>query len=149
DAEYKDGRHPTGVVFSSPEEDAKRRDFTINALFCDPVKGELIDWVGGVEDLQGKRIRCVGDAGQRFEEDSLRMLRAARFHSQLAERGFELDGELGAAIRKHASRLSLVSRERVTQEVGKILLSPRPSVGLFDLVLLGLWQPVFGCAPPP
>jgi tRNA nucleotidyltransferase/poly(A) polymerase len=149
DAEYKDGRHPTGVTFSSPEEDAKRRDFTINALFCDPVKGEVIDYVGGVDDLEARRIRCVGDPELRFEEDSLRMLRAARFHAQLAPRGFTLDGELSGAVRKRAGRLSLVSRERVTQEVSKILLSPQPSVGLFDLVLLGLWEPVFGCAPPP
>ncbi|MGZ3716971.1 MAG: CCA tRNA nucleotidyltransferase [Bdellovibrionota bacterium] len=149
DAEYKDGRHPTGVVFSSPEEDAKRRDFTINALFCDPVKGEVIDYVGGVEDLTAKKIRCVGDAETRFEEDSLRMLRAARFHSQLAAAGFALDPSVISAVRKHAARLSLVSRERVTQEVSRILLSSQPSVGLFDLVLLDLWQPVFACTPPP
>jgi tRNA nucleotidyltransferase/poly(A) polymerase len=149
DAEYKDGRHPTGVVFSSPEEDAKRRDFTINALFCDPVKGEVADYVGGVDDLEARRIRCVGDPELRFEEDSLRMLRAARFHSQLSPKGFELDPSLASAVRARASRLSLVSRERVTQEVGKIFLSPQPSVGLFDLVLLGLWEPVFGTPPPP
>lgn len=149
DAEYQDGRHPTGVVFSSPEEDAKRRDFTINALFCDPRKGEVIDYIGGIDDLESRRIRCVGSPDLRFEEDSLRMLRAARFHAQLAPRGFTLDPGLSAAIRARAARLSLVSRERVTQEVGKILLSAQPSVGLFDLVLLGLWQPVFGVAPPP
>ncbi len=148
DAEYKDGRHPTGVVFSSPEEDAKRRDFTINALFCDPIKGEVIDYVGGIDDLESRRIRCVGDPELRFEEDSLRMLRAARFHSQLARRGFTLDGSLSSAIRSHAARLKLVSQERTTQELGKVFLSPQPSVGLFDLVLLELWEPVFGVAPP-
>jgi tRNA nucleotidyltransferase/poly(A) polymerase len=148
DAEYKDGRHPTGVIFSSAEEDAKRRDFTINALFYDPVKGEVIDYVEGINDLQAKILRCVGDPETRFEEDSLRMLRAARFHSQLSPVGFTLDPELVSAVRKHAARVSLVSRERVTQEVSRIFLSPQPSVGLFDLVLMGLWEPVFGGRPP-
>lgn len=148
DAGYQDGRHPTNVVFSSPEEDAKRRDFTVNALFFDPVKGEVIDYVDGVADLEKKCLRCVGDPEKRFEEDSLRMLRAARFHAQLAPRGFTLDPALVQAVRSNAHRLSLVSRERVTQEVARIFLSPQPSVGLFDLVLMSLWEPVFGCSPP-
>ncbi len=146
DAEYKDGRHPTGVVFSSPEEDAKRRDFTINGLFYHPAKGEVLDYVGGVEDLEAKLIRCVGDPALRFEEDSLRMLRAVRFHAQLP--GFYLDAELVQAVRKHSPRLNLVSRERITQEMLKVFLSPRPSVGIFDLVLMNLWAPVFGCPEP-
>lgn len=148
DAEYKDGRHPEGVVFSSPEEDAKRRDFTINGLFYDPLKGEVIDFVGGIADLEAKLIRCVGDSGIRFEEDSLRMLRAIRFHSQLAHLGFQLDPEVIQAVQKRASRLSLVSRERISQEMEKVFLSARPSVGLFDLVLTGLWEPVFQSPPP-
>lgn len=146
DAEYKDGRHPTAIEFSSSEEDAKRRDFTINALFYDTQKGEVIDYASGIEDLEKKLIRCVGDSSQRFAEDSLRMLRAVRFHSQL--RGFTLDPELMQAIRKQSKRLSLVSRERITQEVGKIFLSPQPSVGLFDLVLTSLWAPVFHVPEP-
>ncbi len=148
DAEYKDGRHPTEVVFSSPEEDAKRRDFTINGLFYDPRKGEVIDYVLGIEDLEAKLIRCVGDPELRFQEDSLRMLRAVRFHAQLSSRGFTLDPELVLSIQKLASRLSLVSRERITQETEKIFLSPQPSVGLFDLVLTGQWPAVFQCQPP-
>jgi len=148
DAEYKDGRHPTGVVFSSPEEDAKRRDFTINGLFYDPKKGEVIDYVEGIQDLEAKLIRCVGDPEVRFQEDSLRMLRAVRFHSQLAARGFSLDSELVQSVQKLAPRLALVSRERVTQEIEKIFLSPQPSVGLFDLVLCALWQQVFRCPLP-
>jgi poly(A) polymerase len=148
DAEYRDGRHPTGVVFSSPEEDAKRRDFTINGLFYDPAKGEIIDYVEGIKDLEAKVIRCVGDPEQRFQEDSLRMLRAVRFHAQLAAHKFTLDPELVLSVQKLASRLSLVSRERVTQELEKIFLSPQPSVGLFDLVLTGLWPQVF-LSPPP
>ncbi len=148
DAEYKDGRHPEGVVFSSPEEDAKRRDFTINALFYDPLKGEVLDYVNGIEDLHAKVIRCVGDADQRFQEDALRMLRAVRFHSQLGPSGFVLDSELISSIRKQASRLPLVSRERITQEMEKIFLSCSPSAGIFDLVLTGLWEPVFSIPLP-
>lgn len=149
DAEYEDGRRPTGVAFSSPEEDAKRRDFTINALFYDPAKGEVIDYVGGINDLERKRIRCVGDPELRFQEDSLRMLRAARFHAQLAPAGFLLDEALVRAVQGAAPRLSLVSRERVTQELEKILRSEDPGTGLLDLVILGLWEPVFGTPPPP
>ena len=148
DAEYKDGRHPTGVTFSSPEEDAKRRDFTINGLFYDAERGEVIDYVGGISDLESKIIRCVGDSATRFHEDSLRMLRAVRFHAQLAAKGFELDPELVGAIQKLSSRLSLVSRERVTQELEKIFLSPQPGIGTFDLVLTGLWEPTFRAPPP-
>ncbi|HEY8278637.1 MAG TPA: CCA tRNA nucleotidyltransferase [Bdellovibrionota bacterium] len=148
DAEYKDGRHPTGVVFSSPEEDAKRRDFTINALFYDPTKGEVIDYVGGIEDIEACSIRCVGDAKHRIEEDSLRMLRAVRFHAQFAQSGFALDRNLIDAVCALHERLALVSRERITQELSKIFLSPRPSIGLFDLVQMELWEGVFGKAVP-
>ncbi len=148
DAEYKDGRHPTAITFSSPEEDAKRRDFTINGLFYDPLKSQVIDFVGGIADLEAKVIRCVGDPEIRFQEDALRILRAARFHSQLAESGFHLAPDLCDAVRRQSKQLLLISRERVTQEVEKILLSSRPSVGLFDLVLLGIWQPVFSSPPP-
>jgi tRNA nucleotidyltransferase/poly(A) polymerase len=148
DAEYKNGRHPEGVVFSSPEEDAKRRDFTINGLFYDTRKGEILDYVGGLDDLERRRIRCVGSAELRFEEDALRMLRAVRFHAQLAPSGFTLDPSLLGSIRKQARRLELVSRERITQELEKIFLSQGPSVGTFDLVLCGLWEEVFGTAPP-
>ncbi len=148
DAEYKDGRHPIEITFSSPEEDAKRRDFTINALFYDPHKEEVIDFVDGISDLESKIIRCVGDPEIRFQEDSLRMLRAVRFHAQLASIGFELNSELLIAIQKLAQRISLVSRERITHELEKILLSPQPGSGTFDLVLTGLWEQVFKVPPP-
>lgn len=148
DAEYKDGRHPEGVTFSSPEEDAKRRDFTINGLFYDPRKEEVIDYVDGITDLECKVLRCVGDPEVRFHEDSLRMLRAVRFHAQLAAKGFELDPDLVRSVQKLASRLSLVSRERVTQEVERIFLAPQPGIGTFDLVLTGLWEHVFHALAP-
>src|SRR5215469_4321438 len=78
EAGYNDGRHPSQVRFTNAEEDAKRRDFTINGLFYDPATQQLIDYVGGQEDLKAKRIRAIGDPVERFEEDSLRLLRAVR-----------------------------------------------------------------------
>ena len=88
DGEYKDGRRPSAVEFSNAEEDAKRRDFTINALFFDHSKNHIIDYVDGVEDLKKKRLRFVGDALSRIREDKLRIMRGIRFVGQL---GFELD----------------------------------------------------------
>ncbi|MCR4411750.1 MAG: CCA tRNA nucleotidyltransferase, partial [Thermoguttaceae bacterium] len=79
DRTYSDGRHPDEVVFSSPEEDAARRDFTINGLFYDPVAQEVIDYVGGRDDLARRLLRAIGDPRQRFAEDKLRLLRAVRF----------------------------------------------------------------------
>src|SRR6266567_5849370 len=87
---YFDGRRPSEVHFSSPEEDARRRDFTINGMFFDPVKNEVIDFVGGRADLKAKMIRAIGDPAQRFAEDRLRMLRAIRFATVLE---FEIENE--------------------------------------------------------
>src|SRR4051794_13272538 len=78
DGAYSDGRHPDAVVFSSAEEDARRRDFTINGMFFDPLAGRLIDHVGGRQDLEGRVLRAIGEPRERFGEDKLRMLRAVR-----------------------------------------------------------------------
>src|SRR5437588_5489718 len=83
DDAYIDGRHPSAVHFSSPEEDAKRRDFTINGMFFDPVAEKVIDFVGGGADLEARLVRAIGDPTQRFAEDRLRMLRAVRFATVL------------------------------------------------------------------
>src|SRR5215468_11668695 len=83
DAAYIDGRHPSAVHFSSPEEDAKRRDFTINGMFYDPVAEQVIDLVGGQADIDAKLVRAIGEPAKRFAEDRLRMLRAARFATAL------------------------------------------------------------------
>src|ERR1039458_3402046 len=88
---YIDGRRPTAVHFSSPEEDAKRRDFTINGMFFDPIAGEVIDFVGGRADLEAKLVRAIGDPAQRFAEDRLRMLRAIRFATVL---DYQIDDDL-------------------------------------------------------
>src|SRR6478609_9952173 len=83
DDAYIDGRHPSAVHFSSPEEDAQRRDFTINGMFYDPVAEKMIDFVGGRADIDAKLVRAIGDPVQRFAEDRLRMLRAVRFATVL------------------------------------------------------------------
>lgn len=114
DAAYTDGRHPAGVTFSSPEEDAQRRDFTINGLFLDPLSGEVHDYVGGREDLKAGVVRAIGVPAMRFGEDHLRMLRAVRFAAGFS---FALDGETRAAIEKMTHLVTTVSPERIAAEL--------------------------------
>jgi tRNA nucleotidyltransferase/poly(A) polymerase len=149
---YSDKRRPDSVTFTTAEEDARRRDFTINALFLDPlaaslplpkplptIAGRVIDHVGGLNDLAGRMIRAVGDANRRLDEDHLRALRAVRFTARL---GFTLDPATAAAIKAHATQLAGVSRERIGEEVRRMLEhGSRPkAVGL--LAELGLDAPV-------
>lgn len=148
DGNYTDSRHPSEITFTDPDEDARRRDFTLNALFYDPAAELVIDYVGGVADLEARTIRCVGDPAQRFGEDALRMLRAVRLRSQLANRNFHFAEGLVESIRPLAGRLAKVSRERVTQEMEKSLTSLVPSLALKDLQNTGLWEPVL-LAPLP
>ncbi len=117
DGTYTDGRRPDAVVFSSPEEDAARRDFTINGLFFDPVADRVIDYVGGRADLDARILRAIGDPAKRFEEDKLRLMRAARMAAR-----FELaiDPATGAAIRAMASQIRVVSAERIAEELRKM-----------------------------
>jgi poly(A) polymerase len=133
---YADGRHPDRVTFSDPATDAARRDFTVNALFHDPVRGELLDYVDGLADLEAKRIRAVGDPQRRFEEDHLRMLRAARFAATLA---FTIDPATAAAVRAQAAHLARVSPERIRDELVRTLVEAvRPGDALELLDELGL-----------
>jgi len=118
DDAYTDGRHPTGVRFTTAEEDARRRDFTINALFHDPLRRETIDYVGGRRDLERGLVRAVGDAEQRFREDHLRMLRAVRFAARL---GFRLGPATRRAIRKLAPLVTKTSGERIRDELAIML----------------------------
>lgn len=115
---YLDGRHPSEVWFTNMEEDARRRDFTVNALFYDPLTDELIDFVGGRQDLADKILRTVGAAEARFGEDHLRMLRGIRFVGQL---GFTLDEEALRATRLLKHKLAAVSVERIFTETRKLL----------------------------
>lgn len=127
---YSDGRHPDKVSFSTMEEDAKRRDLTINALFFDPIKEEIIDFVNGQNDIRDGIIRFVGVADERINEDKLRMMRTIRFAIKL---GFKIDDPSFEAIRKHASEINMVSPERINQEFTKMLECRRPSL-MFDLL---------------
>jgi poly(A) polymerase len=119
DAAYSDGRHPDAVRFSNiPEEDVKRRDFTINGMMLDPANDAVLDWVGGIQDLNAGLIRAIGDPGKRFTEDKLRMLRALRFAARFA---FELDPATARAIDRLAAEVRQVSRERVRDELTRML----------------------------
>ena len=123
DGDYEDGRHPKQVTFtSSLEEDLKRRDFTINAMAYHPERG-IVDLFHGMEDMQKKVIRCVGDPMERFHEDALRILRAVRFSAQL---GFTIDAETKQGITALAPNLKNVSAERIQTEMVKLLVSPHP-----------------------
>lgn len=127
EGDYRDGRHPGRVTFGDPEADARRRDFTINGLFYDPVGDRLYDWVGGESDLRARRIRTIGDPDERFGEDHLRLLRAVRFAAQL---GFVVEPGTFAAVRRQATRIASVSAERVREELLKLLRPPHAARGL-------------------
>lgn len=131
DGSYTDGRRPQTVTFSTPEEDAKRRDFTINGIFRDPIEDRVIDYVGGQDDLRAGLLRAIGDPHLRFEEDRLRLLRAVRFATVL---DFQIEPQTWEAVRSHAPGISDVSAERIRDELVKILLHPRRVRG-FDLLV--------------
>lgn len=153
DGAYLDGRHPESVTFSSPEEDAQRRDFTVNGLFEDPLRGEIIDYVGGQADLKAGILRAIGDPVQRFEEDQLRLMRAVRFATVL---GYEIDPATWAAVKLLCARIHSVSIERLREEFTRTMLH-RNRVRGFDLLvesgLMGHLLPEIlvlqGCEQPP
>ena len=138
ESSYGDGRHPEHVDYTkSAEEDVRRRDFTINGMLYDPVSGELYDYVGGIGDLERRLVRTIGDPEERFGEDRLRMIRAVRFASCL---DFELDGEALSSIRNEAAAISVVSGERIREELVKILTRRNPGNGLRLLSSSGLLE---------
>jgi putative nucleotidyltransferase with HDIG domain len=119
DIGYSDGRHPDEVRFSqNPREDAVRRDFTINGMMLDPLTNEVLDFVSGRSDLQNKLIRAIGDPDTRFGEDKLRMLRAVRFAARFE---YEIEPATLQAIQRRAKEIHLVSRERVRDELTRML----------------------------
>jgi len=120
DEAYIDGRHPSAVQFSSPEEDARRRDFTINGMFLDPASNKVIDLVGGQADIGAKLVRAIGEPGQRLAEDRLRMLRAVRFATAL---DYQIDERTWDALVASASSINQISGERIRDEVVRIFLS--------------------------
>src|SRR5262249_49121496 len=127
DLEYRDHRHPTGILFAGPTEDARRRDFTVNALFYDSKSVRILDFVDGMEDLKAKKIRAIGNPMDRFREDALRLLRAVRFTTTL---GFALDPATEEAVKARARLISKVSAERVRDELTLMLLGPRPGAAI-------------------
>lgn len=122
DEEYLDGRRPTAVAFTSSEEDAKRRDFTMNGLFFDPIESRVIDYVGGEKDLRAGIVRAIGNPKERFTEDKLRLLRGVRFAATL---GFQLEEATATAMKQLAGTLPVVSAERIAAEMRRMLCHPR------------------------
>lgn len=124
---YVDGRHPSTVAFTSLEEDAKRRDFTVNGLYFDPQTNKVIDFVKGQEDIKAKIIRTIGNPDDRFLEDHLRMMRAIRFSVQL---GFQIEAKTWESVCQHHALIQKVSMERIRDELTKILTSKEPARGV-------------------
>ena len=153
DGFYRDGRHPESVTYTDAEGDARRRDFTVNGLFYDPLTSEVLDFVGGREDLKAGILRAIGTPSERFSEDKLRLLRAVRFATTL---GFTIDPETWKAVQERAPEILAVSAERIREELCKILLSPNRVRG-FDLLdesgllheILPEMEPLKGCDQPP
>ena len=153
DEAYVDGRHPSAVTFSTPQLDAERRDFTINGMFFDPIRDEVIDYVHGCEDLKSGILRAIGDPAQRFREDRLRLLRGVRFAATF---GFEVEPATWQAVRENAAEIHVVSAERIREELVRIFTSPTRVRG-FDLLnasglmvqILPEIEALKGCEQPP
>lgn len=139
DVGYSDGRRPDAVVFSSPQDDAQRRDFTINGMFFDPIKNELIDYVGGQADLRAKVLRSIGNPVERFTEDKLRILRAVRIAARYE---LTIDPATFAAARQLASEIRTVSAERIAEELRKLLTHPNRARGVTLFGEFGLVPPI-------
>lgn len=135
DVSYTDGRHPDAVVFGSPEDDARRRDFTVNGLFYDPVSDAVIDHVDGRRDLAARTIRAIGEPLRRFREDYLRMIRAVRLAAEL---GFEIEPATRDAIAVHPENILRVSTERIREEFTRLLVSPGRAAGMRVMHRVGL-----------
>ncbi len=127
DGLYLNHRHPETVEFGTMEDDSRRRDFTINALYQDPTTGAIRDLVGGQSDLEGKLLRCVGDARLRFKEDALRLLRAVRFATRL---DFQIEEQTWEAMCELAPTIEYISPERHREELTRILTGPAPGRGM-------------------
>jgi poly(A) polymerase len=153
DGAYHDGRHPESVRYTDAEGDSRRRDFTVNGLFFDPIEQRILDFVEGRRDLEARLLRAIGDPSERFAEDKLRLLRAVRFATTL---GFEIDPDTWREILVWSPEIHAVSAERIREELVKILLSPNRLRG-FDLLdesgllrqVLPEMEALKGCDQPP
>lgn len=130
ESDYKDARHPEKVFFTNAHDDAKRRDFTINGMFYDPISNKIIDYVGGQEDIKNKIVKFIGNPNDRIKEDNLRILRAVRFKNVL---GFSYDKRTWEAIKSNAYRIESVSYERIAYELNRMFGSSGRSRALTDL----------------
>jgi poly(A) polymerase len=139
EADYQEGRRPGRVAFGDAEADARRRDFTVNGLFYDPVRKQLHEWVGGEADLRARIIRTIGAPGERLAEDHLRLLRAVRFAAQL---DFSIEAGTFAALKANAGKIKSISAERVREELMKLFRPPHASRGLELLRESGLLEQV-------
>ncbi len=141
EGKYTDKRHPDEVTFAKTiEEDLSRRDFTVNAIAFNLsnhtiTKSHLVDPFNGMDDLQKKLLRTVGDANKRFEEDALRLMRAVRFSAQL---GFEIEQVTKHAIRENAGLLEMIAKERIRDEFSKLIVTPNAAMGVVAMEELGL-----------
>lgn len=153
DGPYLDGRHPTSVEFRDEHEDARRRDFTINAMFYDPAREQVVDYVGGRKDLERGLIRTVGDPHARFTEDHLRILRAVRFSARFE---YAIESETLGAMREMAALVLTTSAERIRDELVKMLTEGRTKrafelmeeIGLLAILLPEI-EAMKGCEQPP
>ena len=153
DGSYNDGRHPESVTFSTPEDDATRRDFTANGLFQNPQSGEIIDFVSGQKDIDARVIKAIGRPSDRFQEDALRLMRAVRFATTLE---FEIEPSTWSAICDNSDLLEKISSERIRDEFTRILVSNHPARGFDLLTESGLMRHIvpevydlIGCEQPP
>jgi poly(A) polymerase len=144
DGRYLDGRRPEAVTFTNAEEDAKRRDFTINGMFLDPIENKVIDYVGGQRDLRNKWLRAIGNPDERFEEDHLRLLRAVRFAARF---GLEIKGETAVSIANHAEQLVRISPERIAEELRLMLTPPTREAAWRELRRFALLPVIFRHLP--
>lgn len=135
EGKYSDGRRPDRVEWTDDQQDALRRDFTINGLFFDPLKNRVIDYVGGEADIKNKIIRTIGNAHHRFDEDKLRMMRAVRFSSRFQ---YPLEAETRKALVEMADQITEVSPERIREELIKILTQPHADQGVDLLSQVGI-----------
>lgn len=140
DGPYTDGRHPTYTLHGTQKEDAKRRDFTINALFYELETGKIIDHVRGLQDLESKVIRAIGSANKRFQEDHLRILRALRFASEL---NFDIERTTFLSVLELSSKIKSISKERIQKELEKLFLSPYRLKGIDLLAQSSLLEEFF------
>ena len=153
DGSYKDGRHPESVTFTTPEDDASRRDFTVNGLFQNPQNGEIIDFVDGQQDLRAQSLKAIGNPTERFQEDALRLMRAIRFASTL---GFQIEPATWSAICENSDLLAKISAERIRDEFTTIITSKHRARGFDLLTESGLMKHIvpevydlIGCEQPP